>query len=182
MARTDGGQAPVRDQYSVFLAAVPDTPLSGADALPPVRPEVAYLVVTEDAGEEPLGRALADLLTGHGALSARTVPLPGDGNAWKGLLEERHLPEGGGCTTAVVLLLGDGQPAEARECVDLAARRIAVLGRLSAAHQRLPEGSEAELWLITRPCGAVPSPRTSPTPSTPPPGGPPAPSPTSVPA
>ncbi|KOG85674.1 hypothetical protein ADK38_35350, partial [Streptomyces varsoviensis] len=43
------------------------------------------------------------------------------------------------------------------EAVAVAARRAVALGTLATAREGLPDGVRAELWLVTRPCGALPA-------------------------
>ncbi|MFE7118963.1 SDR family NAD(P)-dependent oxidoreductase, partial [Streptomyces sp. NPDC057654] len=153
VARTGGDEPSLREGWSVFLACAPAGAQAPEAALPEADGAGTYLIVTERESELPLAQALGGTLEGRGAGAVRTVELPERPEEWEALLSGAVT----GAEPAVVVvtvLLGDGPPDEA---VAVAARRASALGALAAAREELPDGVRAELWLVTRPCGALPA-------------------------
>ncbi|MDJ1134262.1 type I polyketide synthase [Streptomyces iconiensis] len=150
--------ARVRDGFSVLLAAVPAT----APVVPPAQPAerndgTAFIVATESAGEGTMATALGDRLT-DGTSTARFVPMTDDEDVWAEALQWAH-SEPSTERTAVVLLLSDVHNDAPEDITAQAGRRAEALLALTAAISAAPHSAPPpELWLVTRPCGTVPSP------------------------
>jgi NADPH:quinone reductase-like Zn-dependent oxidoreductase/SAM-dependent methyltransferase/acyl carrier protein len=172
VAQTGDDAPPARDQYSVFLAAVPATPAAPEAPLPAADSGSRHILVTEQEDELPLAEALAETLDGCGAADVRTAALPDHPEDWEALLTQPATgadptgtppaPDPTGTptvtvTVTVTVLLGGEQRHEPETAVTAAVRRATALGSLAAACERLPAGVRAELWLVTRPCGALPA-------------------------
>ncbi|MEV5238431.1 SDR family NAD(P)-dependent oxidoreductase [Streptomyces cinnamoneus] len=161
VVQTGDGQAPTRDQFSVLLAGVDPAPRSaGPLPLPDLRADTAHVVVAETPDEEPLVRAVAEILTGEGDTAVRTA-VCGTTTDWKALLARTDgssgtIPPAG--TVCVTLVLGHAPQTDPGDLVATATRRAEVLRALLDAHRQLPQGVRTELWLVTRTAGAVPGP------------------------
>ncbi|ADI13133.1 putative type I polyketide synthase WcbR [Streptomyces bingchenggensis BCW-1] len=153
VVRSGADSEPAFTDHSMFLASTPREPVP-QPGLPDATAGTSFLVVTEAEGEQPLARAVADALTERGS-RARLVP--GEAEA----RDENHLlcaNDLAGTDLAVVLLLADAGEARADVLVAQAARRADLLRSIAAECARLPRGSRAALWLVTRPSGALPDP------------------------
>ncbi|MGW1280163.1 SDR family NAD(P)-dependent oxidoreductase [Streptomyces tsukubensis] len=115
----------------------------------------AAWIIAAGSRDGDLAEGIQNALLTAGHLSAhRTAPLD-QPDEWTSLL-----PAAGPAN--IVLILGDGahdsadptERAAVRTCVDHAA----VLRAAAAACDGLPESATATLWLVTRPCGALPGP------------------------
>lgn len=155
--RTGDDRAPARDQFSVFLTAAPAAPAPAAPVLPAVPEGTAHLIAVEQDGELPLARALADTLADRGAVRPRVVPLPRRHEEWDAVLLPETAAARPAGTTVVTVLLGDEAPAGPDGTVASTVRRLGSLGALAAARATSPGGTGTELWLVTRPCGALPA-------------------------
>ncbi|MEV0261270.1 SDR family NAD(P)-dependent oxidoreductase [Streptomyces sp. NPDC050617] len=160
VTRTGGDEPPLREGWSVFLAAAPAEAEAPDVALPPADGAGTYLIAAEQESELPLARALGGTLEGRGAGAVRTVPLPGRPEEWEALLTEAVTGAKPVETVVVTVLLGDepgDETGDGPDAVAVAARRASALGALATAGEGLPDGVRAELWLVTRPCGALPA-------------------------
>ncbi|MEW2578038.1 SDR family NAD(P)-dependent oxidoreductase [Streptomyces syringium] len=160
-------RAPVRDHYSLFLAATPGGAFDGARepaTLPEARAGAVFVVASELARDQGLARATAELLGRAGGRPARAVVASTSADEWGPLLaavpdDDRTSVE----TVTLALVLSDTPdgcdvPVAPETGAARATRRAALLRAAAAACERLPEGVHADLWLVTSPCGAVPTP------------------------
>ncbi|MFC9976570.1 SDR family NAD(P)-dependent oxidoreductase [Spirillospora sp. NPDC127200] len=147
IVQTGDDQPPVRDHFSVLLATAPAGTAPAPAPLPPAsRPT---LLITETPALLPLADGTAALLGD----ACQTAGPPAD---WRELLDRT-------AASKVVLLLGDGTDGDmdaaerngAAVLVDRAVARIRLLNDAAAACVGRPE---AQLWVVTRPSGALPSP------------------------
>ncbi|MBC3986180.1 SDR family NAD(P)-dependent oxidoreductase [Streptomyces sp. AC536] len=152
--------APVADDHSVLLAAVP----SDAVAESLVHPEpsliqeeaASFVLAAESADESGMATELGALLT-QGAGTVRTVPMTSDEETWADVLRQAHR-EPGTTRTAVVLLLADATADAAPGArTARAGQRAEALRALAAAIEAMGASTPPELWLVTRPCGTAPS-------------------------
>ncbi|GAB2579889.1 hypothetical protein GCM10027168_10910 [Streptomyces capparidis] len=163
VVQTGDDRPPTREQFSVLLAAAPRRRARDCPALPPGRPGTDYVIATESHHDRGLARALADALAGAGGACVRVGPATERVRGWRALLAAppRHRAGTSGeepRTLTVALLLGDDDAADEDGLVAQATRRLATLRALCAAGDDLPPGTAVNLWLVTRPCGALPDP------------------------
>ncbi|WP_367128759.1 beta-ketoacyl synthase N-terminal-like domain-containing protein [Saccharothrix sp. HUAS TT1] len=125
----DEVESPRRD-HSVLVATAP-TAERGRPALPPGDPDVRWTLLTETDAEAPLAERTARLLHAAGCPEPRVVPAA----EWT--------PD----DAAVVLVLGEPPDAPVERTTRRAALLRAITGRPRAG----------ATWLVTRPCGAVPT-------------------------
>ncbi|MFV0131896.1 SDR family NAD(P)-dependent oxidoreductase [Streptomyces sp. HMX87] len=148
-------QPPGRDNGSLLLATVPTRDEDVPNTPPPAaRPDAAFLVAAEAAGELPFATTLAGHLT-EGGKTERVALVPRTREEWETFLARADSHTGAGAP-AVVLLLGEVTEDDPAAVVSRTARRAESL-RLCAAvlDERRRRGSRPELWLVTRPSGAV---------------------------
>ncbi|MGK5732115.1 SDR family NAD(P)-dependent oxidoreductase [Streptomyces sp. URMC 124] len=163
VVQTGDDRPPGRDEFSVILAAVAGDSPAQEPPLPAARADTAYVVVGETPDEEPLVHAVAEVLNGHGSGPVRTVS-DGTGPAdrdWEALLAFEDAstgPDRPCLTVSVVLVLGHAPQSDPAELVARGTRRAQTLRSLAEARRRLAHGLRTELWLVTGPTGAVPSP------------------------
>ncbi|WP_226899779.1 type I polyketide synthase [Nonomuraea phyllanthi] len=115
----------------------------------------AWIVAGEDASD-PLPSALASLLEGQGA-HVSLSPLGDDPGRWTAWMS----PETE--TVTLVIVLGDTSDTEpsdagAEAVVEQITRRAAALRAIALACEQLPPDRRIVLWLVSRPCGALPEP------------------------
>ncbi|MEU7649172.1 SDR family NAD(P)-dependent oxidoreductase [Streptomyces huasconensis] len=154
--QTGHDTAPMRDSFSVLLAAVPSTIPSGPPA--PETPQndvAAFIVVTETADEQQLATALHACLA-DGTGTARTVPMTDNEHVWAQVLQQDH-GESAPARTAIVLLLADVPTSEPADLTARASQQAAALKTLTSAITTAAHSTPPELWLVTRPCGITPS-------------------------
>ncbi|MFF8652594.1 SDR family NAD(P)-dependent oxidoreductase [Streptomyces huasconensis] len=132
---------------------------TGAGTTPPYRSDSAFVVAIESEAERDLAAATADAMCHHGS-PARVIAMTDDDAAWTRVLREAH-GEPGTETVAVVLVLGDTSGTAPRELTAQAVQRAEALRSLAAATDEVSSTNPPELWLITRPCGAIPSPEVT---------------------
>ncbi|MFF4527534.1 SDR family NAD(P)-dependent oxidoreductase [Streptomyces bluensis] len=135
---TDAGTA----DLSVLVAGVDDRTAPPPPALAAPAPGTVWRVAAEAPSEEPLARALAELLGGATVTDLDGLGEPADPGA-----EE----------VATVLVLGEPEEHPGR-IVGQSTRRAAALRALAARSARLPGGTRASVWLVTRPSGLLPAP------------------------
>ncbi|MFI0743008.1 SDR family NAD(P)-dependent oxidoreductase [Streptomyces sp. NPDC021100] len=127
---------------SVLVAAAADRP-AATPALAPAPAGAVWTVAAETPAEEPLARALAELLGDNAEVTTfdRLTAEP---------------PFGTEELVTVVLL---GEPEEDPETLVVrSTRRAAALRELADRRDRLPEGMRTRTWLVTRPSGLLPAP------------------------
>ncbi|MGW2600470.1 SDR family NAD(P)-dependent oxidoreductase [Streptomyces klenkii] len=143
--RTGDDAEPACEDFSVFLAARADLPVR-APAPPAAGIGTSWVVVAETPEENGLAGATAGLLHAADAVEVHTAVACEDPVAWAPLLSRE---------TVIVLVLA---PAGGDDAVERTTRRGALLRALAVACGRLTGGQSVALWLVTRPCGAVPEP------------------------
>ncbi|MDT0448071.1 SDR family NAD(P)-dependent oxidoreductase [Streptomyces hesseae] len=166
VVQTGDDRPPTRDQFSTLLAGVGTDPRAeGLPPLPDPREKTAYVVVAETPDESGLVNAVAEILAGHGSASVRPVTDGAEVTDWGTLLtsgDETHAPATTTTTTvetiSVAIVLGHAPQTDPTELVARATRRTQTLRSLLMAGRGLPQGVHTELWLVTRPSGAVPTP------------------------
>ncbi|MGI5337078.1 SDR family NAD(P)-dependent oxidoreductase [Streptomyces sp. CA-181903] len=141
---------------SVLMAAAPRAvPLS----LPPPRNAAmdgaTWILTGEKDGAGAWPRAVAEALP---STPDHITVLPranADPDGWAELFSQ-----GDGAVRVVFLLEEDPPPgpAGAGAAVTMTTRRAAVLGAVAVAAEDLPPSRQVELWLVTRPSGALPAP------------------------
>ncbi|MFV2176072.1 SDR family NAD(P)-dependent oxidoreductase [Actinomadura sp. LOL_016] len=113
-------------------------------------------IVPEEDGSSGLARALRSALDRQGDRVLCCAPgdaperVPADARA-----------------AGFVVVLGEGEGDDAGGTVDRATRRLAALRSVARAAERLPDGVDASLWLVTRACAALPEPDVEDVPSQP---------------
>ncbi|MFI2614756.1 SDR family NAD(P)-dependent oxidoreductase [Streptomyces sp. NPDC018584] len=167
-----GHEAPAGRQgdISVLLAATPfedaadasaaaaDTADTEAGTEAPYRSDTAFLLAIESETERDLAAAAANTLYHHGS-SAHVVAMTADDTVWTQVLREAR-DEPGTDTVAVVLILGDTPGTAPGELTAQAVHRAEALRSLTTATDEA-SSNPPELWLVTRPCGAIPSPEVT---------------------
>ncbi|MGK5548558.1 type I polyketide synthase [Streptomyces sp. URMC 127] len=143
--RTGDDAEPAREDFSVFLAARAEAPVP-APPLPAAGIGTAWVLAAETPEEYGLVGATAGLLQTADAVEVRTTVASEDPGAWAPLLSRE---------TVIVLVLA---PAGDGDVVERTTRRAAVLRAVAVACGRLTGSETVSLWLVTRPCGAVPEP------------------------
>ncbi|MGK5731761.1 SDR family NAD(P)-dependent oxidoreductase [Streptomyces sp. URMC 124] len=146
--RTGDDAEPAREDFSVFLTARAGRPVPPA-ALPAAGIGTAWVIASEAPEEDGLVGATAGLLRAADAVEVHTTVAGADPAAWAPLLSRE---------TVIVLVLAPAGADDPRELVERATRRGAVLRALAVACGRLTGSESISLWLVTRPCGAVPEP------------------------
>ncbi|WP_223777888.1 type I polyketide synthase [Streptomyces sp. 135] len=139
--------------------AAADTADTEAGTEPPYRSGTAFVVAIEAEAERDLAAATADALCHHGS-PARVIAMTDDDPTWAQVLREAH-GEPGTDTVAVVLVLGDTSATAPRELTAQAVHRAEALRSLTAAMDEASPAEPPQLWLVTRPCGAIPSPEVT---------------------
>ncbi|GAA0463438.1 type I polyketide synthase [Streptomyces stramineus] len=150
VVRTGDGRRGAGADGSVLLAAVPDRPVAPT-ALPPAPGGVVWIVA--GGGDEGLPEAVSGALETAGGTVVRATSHVGTPAQW-----EQLIPPAADDVTVVLLLGGDDGEPTPGELLDLTTRRVAVLRALADASMRLRDGVRLTLWLVTRPCGALPGP------------------------
>ncbi|GLZ15032.1 polyketide synthase [Actinomadura sp. NBRC 104425] len=160
---TGDDREPARGDFSVLLAAAPLAPVrtTCGDAedsrggptdveTQPHAPDTTWLVAAEEDGQA-LTEALGAVLDERGA-QVRRVALRDDPQHWLA-----HVPADASSIGFTLVL---GGPADLRPdaAVDLVTRRAAALRAIALAAEQLPGDRDVQLWLVTRPCGALPEP------------------------
>ncbi|GAA2973261.1 SDR family NAD(P)-dependent oxidoreductase [Streptomyces enissocaesilis] len=163
------------DGVSVLLAAVPSEGATaspavvalprqtatgtGAAAEPcttsPDRNDTAFIVAVESGADQDLATGAATAMSQNGS-PARVITMPDDDATWTQVLREAH-GEPGTQTVAVVLVLGDTFATAPHELTAQAVRRAELLRSLVVAIDHASPAAPTELWLVTQPCGAIPS-------------------------
>ncbi|MFJ9588235.1 SDR family NAD(P)-dependent oxidoreductase [Streptomyces acidicola] len=138
---TDAGTADLSD-LSVLVAGVDDRTAPPPPALAAPAPGTVWRVGAEAPSEEPLARALAELLSGATVTDLEGISGPAEPGA-----EE----------VATVLVLGEPEEHPDR-IVGQTTRRAAALRALAASSARPQGGTRASVWLVTRPSGLLPAP------------------------
>ncbi|WP_246430622.1 type I polyketide synthase [Streptomyces rectiverticillatus] len=146
--RTGDDAEPACEDFSVFLTARAGGPVQ-ASALPAAGIGTAWVVAAETPEEDALVGAAAGLLRAADAVEVHTTVASEDPGAWAPLLSRE---------TVIVLVLAPAGAGGPGEVVERAVRRSAVLRALAVACGRLTGSQSVSLWLVTRPCGAVPEP------------------------
>ncbi|SFQ00002.1 Acyl transferase domain-containing protein [Amycolatopsis arida] len=145
---------PLRGAASVLVAARerrrPVEPV-----LPPTPLGTRWIVLAEDDTEVEFGAALAERLTDAGADEVR-VAVPGAApDGWPAVLD----PDAASVRIVFLLSAGPALPGGTGRVVpDRLGRRAAILRDLAVAGDRLPDTSDTECWVVTRPSGALPAP------------------------
>jgi acyl transferase domain-containing protein/NADPH:quinone reductase-like Zn-dependent oxidoreductase/SAM-dependent methyltransferase/acyl carrier protein len=156
---TGDDREPARGDFSVLLAAAPPatartTCENAADSRGgPVgaeTPDTTWLVAAEEGGQA-LTEALGAVLDERGAQVCR-VELRDDPQHWFA-----HIPADAS-SIGFTLVLGGPADLCPDATVDLVTRRAAVLRAIALAAEQLPGDRDVQLWLVTRPCGALPEP------------------------
>ncbi|GGX88375.1 type I polyketide synthase [Streptomyces hiroshimensis] len=146
--RTGDDAEPACEDFSVFLSARADRPVR-PPALPAAGIGTAWVLASEAPEEDGLVGATAGLLRAADAVEVHTTVAGEDPDAWAPLLSRE---------TVIVLVLAPAGADDPVEVVERATRRSAVLRALAVACGRLHGSESISLWLVTRPCGAVPEP------------------------
>ncbi|MFC5148429.1 SDR family NAD(P)-dependent oxidoreductase [Streptomyces aureoversilis] len=146
--RTGDDAEPACEDFSVFLTARAGGPVRPA-ALPAAGIGTAWVVASETPEEDALARTTAGLLRAADAVEVHTTVAGEDPGAWAPLLSRE---------TVIVLVLAPAGADAPGDVVERATRRSAVLRALAVACGRLTGSESVSLWLVTRPCGAVPEP------------------------
>ncbi|WP_084550937.1 type I polyketide synthase [Actinomadura rifamycini] len=153
VARTDDGD-PAGGAWADGDLTVAVATAAGAPAAerpgpeePPAPDASACWVVAAEDGPSGLPRALRDVLEARGG-AAGACPASGDPERWLADVPADARAVG------FVLVLGDGPGGPAERV----ARRLAALRAAARAADRLPDGADAALWVVARPCGALPEP------------------------
>lgn len=108
--------------------------------------EGTWVVVAEDEGDA-VAVEVASLLRERGG-RAVLAPLSGDPAAWASRAAASD-------AVTFALLLGG---SESEDVVERITRRAAALRAIALACEELPQDLPVRLWLVTRPCGALPEP------------------------
>ncbi|MBB5139591.1 acyl transferase domain-containing protein/NADPH:quinone reductase-like Zn-dependent oxidoreductase/acyl carrier protein [Thermocatellispora tengchongensis] len=147
---------PGAGDFSVLLAtsagAAPSGPPSEPPPETPPRTEAggAWIVAGEDPGG-PLAAALGALLEERGGTVSR-ASFGDEPDEWA----DRVPPGAASVAFALILDAEDDPGPEA--AVELVTRRTAALRAVALACERFPQELPVSLWLVTRPCGALPEP------------------------
>ncbi|MEV4872110.1 SDR family NAD(P)-dependent oxidoreductase [Streptomyces syringium] len=160
-------RAPARDHYSLFLATGPAGYAEGQvgpDPLPDARAGAVFVVASELPQDQALARTTAELLDRAGSRSTRAVVASTSADEWGSLLAAVPDDDRASVETVTLALVLSDTPDGCDVLVTpetgaaRATRRAALLRAAAATFERLPEGVHADLWLVTSPCGAVPTP------------------------
>ncbi|OPC77137.1 beta-ketoacyl synthase [Embleya scabrispora] len=168
IVHTGDDTAPTRDHHSVLLATAPEVAVAPAST--PARSDTLFLVVAHTPDREEVAHALAERLRVSGAARARVVPAEPDPAAWEHLLRSpttpaprpapdvpapaaTELPE----AVDVVVLLGGPDTDDPRDALAHATAQTLLLRAVAAALDGVPRTTPTRLWLVARPCGAVPT-------------------------
>ncbi|MFF7726660.1 SDR family NAD(P)-dependent oxidoreductase [Streptomyces sp. NPDC008001] len=149
--RTGDDAEPARDDFSVFLA-VRDAPPPERPALPAAGIGTAWIVAAEGPEEDGLAGATAGLLRAADGFEVHATVASEDPDVWAPLLSRE---------TVIVLVLAPAGPDDPHTVVERVTRRSAVLRALAAAARRRSGAGSISLWLVTRPCGALPEPHVT---------------------
>ncbi|MFI6704889.1 SDR family NAD(P)-dependent oxidoreductase [Nonomuraea sp. NPDC050478] len=142
--QTGPEQDPEAGDFSVLLATSP--PDHMAERIADGGADGVWVVAAEDDGD-PLAVELASSLRERGG-RANVAPLADDPAAWAaGALSAN--------TVTFAVVLGGTGPEDAVERIT---RRAAALRAIALACEQLPHNVQVRLWLVTRPCGALPEP------------------------
>ncbi|WP_308402782.1 SDR family NAD(P)-dependent oxidoreductase [Streptomyces sp. AC550_RSS872] len=160
VSQTGDDESPAREDASVLLATVPTDLTDEADddttpAAPAARTDTVFLVASETPDELPLAAELTGTLTAWDGKAAEATLMPGATEEWDALLA-RADEVAQGAAPAVVMLLGEPQADDPDAVVARAAERAEALRTCAAALEQRHDGSSrTELWVVTRPSGAV---------------------------
>ncbi|GHC32288.1 type I polyketide synthase [Streptomyces cinnamoneus] len=153
VVRTGDERRGTRPHGSVLLAAAPARPTAPA-APPACDRTTTWVVAGESTACGDLPGAVARELESAGGSVVRVPAAPTTPEDWA-----RTLPGDGSAVSVVLLLDRTGEPGPAPEALlDLTTRRAAVLRALAATCTGPAGGSGPDLWLVTRPSGALPAP------------------------
>ncbi|MFC5744518.1 SDR family NAD(P)-dependent oxidoreductase [Actinomadura rugatobispora] len=156
VVQTGDDREPGRDDFSVMLASasatpVPDEPRleeTGIDAPEPDGRD-AWIIAAED--DDGLAARLEAVLSERGAHAGRS-PLGADPDHWVSRVPSDVR------TVTFAVLLGGEDPGGPEAVVEQITRRAAALRGIVLACEQLPQDLPVSLWLVARPCGALPEP------------------------
>ncbi len=169
---TDIVQAGPEDDpaFSVMLATAPDGALldlgstraeqvlpNAAIPRPPL-PDVAageVWIVADEDDRDGLAATLGSVLERRGA-HVRLSPLGDDPTGWAAMV-----PASARAVTFALVLGDAAEGEEAEGVVEQITRRAAALRAITLACEELPQDLRVALWLVSRPCGALPEPGTA---------------------
>ncbi|WP_410558640.1 SDR family NAD(P)-dependent oxidoreductase [Actinomadura fulvescens] len=171
IVQTGDDREPGRSDFSVLLAAAPAAPTGPAAstvAPQPVPAQAApnepgpngadvWIIAADD--DAALATELESVLAKRGGHIGRSV-LSNDPDHWVCQVPSHAR------TATFTLLLGDPPPTEpgtgegtdSQPALDQITRRIAALRAIALACEQLPRDMPVSLWLVARPCGALPEP------------------------
>ncbi|MDJ1134233.1 type I polyketide synthase [Streptomyces iconiensis] len=146
----DDADEPGAKDGSILLATLPATlPHETAPGVGD-RTDAAFVVAAETTTELPLATAVTDLLMESGGHGAQAVLAPTAQHEWEAVLGPDDAPP------AVVLLLGELATDDPDAVVDQTVQRAEMLRTWSVAVDQRQHGSKRpELWVVSRPSGAV---------------------------
>ncbi|MEU7133434.1 SDR family NAD(P)-dependent oxidoreductase [Streptomyces sp. NPDC046261] len=150
----------LRDHASVFLATAPLRTATEPPAPPRARAGT-FVIAAETPKEEAMAHAVAEALTAAGSAPVDTVTCSPQATPMNltALSEQltRRAPAAPG-VLSVVLLLGEAELPAPGDLVTRTTDRASILRTIAGLRAHLAPGARTELWLVTRPCGAVPGP------------------------
>ncbi|WP_078965735.1 type I polyketide synthase [Streptomyces aureocirculatus] len=142
---------------SVLLATLPVTPSHDALAQPGLAAQTSFLVTAETPDELPFAQTLAETLPPHNGRAAVAALAPETCEQWQDLLSLAAAGEEAG-TPGVLLVLGRATEDDPDAAISRTARRAGVLrAGLAACASGLADHNRADVWVVTRPSGAVES-------------------------
>ncbi|GII57280.1 polyketide synthase [Planotetraspora thailandica] len=134
--------------FSVMLATAGGTPAAGH----PVPDAAGTWILAGEDGTDALTAELQALLRTRGGDVLRS-PLSDDPDHWTA-----HLPPTAQ-TVTIAVILGGADDTDPKETVEQITRRAAALRAVALACEQLPEHVATTVWLVARPCAALPEPR-----------------------
>ncbi|MFF4775070.1 SDR family NAD(P)-dependent oxidoreductase [Microtetraspora fusca] len=144
IAQDGDADTPEHSDVSVLLASATGAPVRQEPAA--LDPGRVWVVV----GEDDLGAVVPALVNERGG---RAVTADPDGLT-------AQVPPDAASVAFIFVLGGDAEPAS-EAAVEVVGRRIATMRAMVGLCRRLPAGAFAGLWLVTRPCGALPEPEAA---------------------
>ncbi|MBB5938430.1 type I polyketide synthase [Streptomyces zagrosensis] len=157
--QTGHDKGPLREDFSVLLAATSPRPLAQPPNPTPQRADTsAFVLAVESVAERKLAEAVSAAITQAGG-TARTAEMTSNDGDWTEMLSQVHTVTGTE-RRAVVLILAQTMDEAPQELTAVAGQRAAALRALMLAVNADPQRTPPELWLVTRPCGTMPAPGT----------------------
>ncbi|WP_084516548.1 type I polyketide synthase [Microtetraspora niveoalba] len=138
--------------FSVMLATAGGAPATAHPVPEPVPDATGTWILAGEDGTDALTAELRALLRTRGGDVIHS-PLSDDPDHWTA-----HVPPTAQ-TVTIAVILGGAEDTDPKATVERITRRAAALRAIALACEQLPEHVATAVWLVARPCAALPEPR-----------------------